>query len=158
MWLRCRVNALFLTVYFSFFSTPKNWEIWHFIVDGDFLVHPVCVVLFTCLLFILTDWLMHMHVCVCSGSWLVRRWLMHMHVCVCCGQLIGEKVAHAYACVCVVGSWLVRRWLMHWQLGCIWSRALVRNWMNAKPTRLRKSASDRCSPSPVRPRRYYYYY
>ena len=27
---------------------------------------------------------------------------MHMHVCVCCEQLIGEKVAHAYACVCVL--------------------------------------------------------
>jgi len=31
---------------------------------------------------------------------------MHMHVCV-LWQLIGEKVAHAYASVCVVGSWLV---------------------------------------------------
>ena len=41
--------------------------------------------------------------CVCCGSQLVRRWLMHMHVFV-LWQLIGEKVAHAYACVCVVSS------------------------------------------------------
>ena len=29
---------------------------------------------------------------------------MHMHVSVCCGQLIGEKVAHAYVCVCVLAA------------------------------------------------------
>jgi len=37
---------------------------------------------------------------------------MHIHVCV-FWQLIGGKVAHAYACVCVVGSRLVRKCLVH---------------------------------------------
>jgi len=48
---------------------------------------------------------------------------MHIHVRV-LWQLIGEMVAHAYACVCVVGSSLARKWLRHmhvcvfWQLIC----------------------------------------
>jgi len=44
-----------------------------------------------------------MHVCV---LW-VADWLEGgscICTCVCCGQLIGEKVAHAYTCVCVVAA------------------------------------------------------
>ena len=44
---------------------------------------------------------MHMHVCV---IWqLIGEKVAHAYACVYCGQLIGEKVAHAYAYVCVVG-------------------------------------------------------
>ena len=43
----------------------------------------------------------------------------HVYACVCCGQLIHEKVAHAYACVCV----LTADW---WQGGsCIHSCVCV---------------------------------
>jgi len=43
---------------------------------------------------------MHMHVCM---LWqLIGEKVSHAYACVCCGQLIGEKVAHAYTCVYVV--------------------------------------------------------
>ena len=62
---------------------------------------------------------MHMHVCVlwaadwreggsciCMGVlWqLIGGKVAHAYACVCCEELIGEKVAYAYACVCVVSS------------------------------------------------------
>jgi len=44
---------------------------------------------------------MHMHVC-CEQ--LIGEKVAHAYACVCCEQLIGEKVAHAYACVCVLAA------------------------------------------------------
>jgi len=41
--------------------------------------------------------------CVCVLWQFIGEKVAHAYACVCCGQLIGEKVAHAYACVCVVG-------------------------------------------------------
>jgi len=52
------------------------------------LVHPVHVVLFTCILFVAADW-----------------WKASSCICMCVlWQLIGEKVARAYACVCVLAA------------------------------------------------------
>jgi len=43
----------------------------------------------------------HMHVCVLAADWWQGGSCICMCVCV-FWKLIGEKVAHAYACVCVV--------------------------------------------------------
>jgi len=47
-----------------------------------------------------------MHVSVCCGQ-LTGEKVAHAYACMCVfWQLIGENVAHAYACVCVVaGDW-----------------------------------------------------
>jgi len=45
---------------------------------------------------------MHMHVCV---FWqVIGEKVAHAYACVYCGQLIDEKLAHAYACVNVLAG------------------------------------------------------